>query len=339
MRISETSISATGWLIKRFLWALLITMAVSIGQAYFRVSGVFLIGFQGMATGALIGWLVGRLGRQDPGVYWAFNQRCWLGVSMAVAYMIIHLVTLSILNAGPVDTPLYWLGEIMQGFQKEEFASSGRFQAIQGKMEGGWWVCMNILDAGLFWFLFIALCVVGVCPDAREDEADAIDEPNEATEEAILPSHSHIAFYGLLLVLAGISIAGGLYWQSISGPEPQTTYSAGIAAMKQYEGQWRFVTGQGLFPNDEEARSFTITPLSRDGLLLKGVTGNFTLSLTKEGQMFSGLLFLLRQTNASAQFSARVRFSPEHNTLTMAVVNFEIGGRRDIVLQGKRLGN
>jgi hypothetical protein len=97
---------------------------------------MFLIGFQGMAAGALIGWLTGRMGRTNPDVYWNFNQRCWLGVSTAVIFLITHLVTLSILNAGPVDTPLYWLGEVMQGFQKEEFAGAGRFQAIQGKMEG-----------------------------------------------------------------------------------------------------------------------------------------------------------------------------------------------------------
>ena len=136
MGLSDTGMTASGWMAKRVLPALLITVVVAVGLAFFRASGLFLIGFQGMAAGALIGWLTGRMGRTDPGAYWNFNQRCWLGVSTAVIFLITHLVTLSILNAGPVDTPLYWLGEVVQGFQEEEFAGAGRVQAIQGKMEG-----------------------------------------------------------------------------------------------------------------------------------------------------------------------------------------------------------
>ncbi len=337
MGLSNTGITASGWIAKRVLPALLIAVVVAVGLAFFRASGLFLIGFQGMAAGALIGWLTGRMGRTDPGAYWNFNQRCWLGISTAVIFLITHLVTLSILNAGPVDTPLYWLGEVIQGFQQEEFASAGYLQAIQGKMEGPWWIGMNLLDAWLFWFLFIALCVVGVCPDKTEDEADSVERPEE--QGAVLPSHSNAAFYALLLVIAGLAVAGGVYWQLSSGPGPQMSYSAGIAAMKQYEGSWRFAHGQGLFPDDEDARSFAITPLGRDGLLLKGVTENFTLSLTQDGPLFNGLLFMLGQSGAAGQYSARVRFSSERDTLTMAVVNFEMNGRRDIVLQGKRIRN
>jgi hypothetical protein len=196
---------------------------------------------------------------------------------------------------------------------------------------------MNVLDAGLFWFLFIALCVVGVCPDKTENNVDSIERSEE--EGAILSSRSHAASNALLLVLAGLTVTGGLYWQFSSGPGPQVSYSAGIATMKQYEGSWRFMNGQELFPDNEDSRSFTITPLGRDGLLLKGVTGNFTLSLSPDGPLFTGLLFMVGQSSTPGQYSARIRFSPGRDTLTMAVVNFEINGRRDIMLQGKRIEN
>jgi hypothetical protein len=349
MCISVAEMTAPAWAVKRFLPVLLVTAGVATGLAYFRASGVFLIGFQGMFAGGMLGWMAGRLGRKDPGAYWSFNQRCWLGVSMMVVYSVMHLVALSMLKAGPVDTPLYWIEEVMQGFQGEEFLSSGRFQVHEGKIEGGWWIFMNLLDAGLFWFLFIAFCVVGVCPDKAEEQEDSssteedlvspetnsVDEDEEAV--AMLQPCSNVAFYAMLSVLAGVLICGGLYWKMVNGPPAQMTYSAGIAAMKKYEGQWEFKKGLGMLSEETEARSFTITALGRNGLLLKNVVDGYTLSLNQDGRLFSGLLFMTREGGRLGQFSARVQFTPQRNHLTMSVVNFEVGGRRDIVLEADKL--
>jgi hypothetical protein len=347
----ETILTMTtmGWVVKRFVPVLLITAGVAVGLAFFRVSEVFLIGLQGMFAGGLIGWLAGRLGRRDPGAYWSFQQRCWLGMGMMMVYATTHLVTLSVLKAGPVDTPLYWLGEVVQGFQEESFASAGRFQSYQGKIESGWWIFMNALDAGLFWFLFIAFCVMGVCPDRNPaataspqsgqalpesdvDPDDACDAPGDIPQ----PS-SKAAFYAMVFVLAGLGAAGVLYRQFMNEPQSQMTYSEELAALKKYEGQWRFKEGRRLLPEDADARSFTIMPLGFGSLSLKGDTGNFTLSLNQDGRAFSGLLFMMRESGGMGQFSARVKFAPDGKALTLSVTNFEIGGRRDIVLEAEKV--
>jgi hypothetical protein len=39
----------------------------------------------------------------------------------------------------------------------------------------------------------------------------------------------------------------------------------------------------------------------------------------------------------AGQFSARVKFAPDGNSLTMSVVHFQIGGRDDIVLEVENL--
>ena len=337
------------WVIKRFLPVLLMTIGTAVGLAFFRASEVFLIGLQGMLAGGLLGWIAGRFGRKDPAAAWSFQQRCWLGVSMTVVYVASHLVALSWLKAGPVDTPLYWLGEVVRGFQEESFVSTGRFQGYQGKIEGGWWIVMTVVDAGLFWFLFIVLCVVGVCPD-RKIESDAssgaVENPPQDIVDwtqkrdangALIEAKSRTAFFATLFVLAGLSVAGGFYWQFANGAQPEMTFSSGIAAMKQYEGQWRFREGRGLFPDDADARSFTITPLGFGSLSLKGVTSNFMLSLNQDGRNFRGLLFMTRESGGVGQFSARVRFAPDGNMLTMSVVHFQIGGRRDLVLEAEKI--
>lgn len=347
---SETmKTAALSWVIKRFAPVLFITIGIAIGLAYFRASQVFLIGLQGMLTGGVLGWIAGRLGRRDPGEYWSFQQRCWLGMSMTVVYMASHLVALSILNAGPVDTPLYWLGEVIRGFQEERFVSTGRFQGYQGTIEGGWWIVMAIVDAGLFWFLFIVLCIVGVCPDRKvENDAPASTTENSPPDVvdwthkrdangALIETKSRTAFASTLFVLVGLVVTGVIYQQYFNEPLPEMTYSEGFAAMKQYEGQWRFKDGRELFNDDADGRTFTITPLGFGGLSLKGVTGYFTLSLNQDGRNFSGLLFRTRETGSTGQFSARVRFAPDGNTLTMSVVNFQIGGRRDIVLEAEKI--
>jgi hypothetical protein len=57
MCISIAEMTAPAWAVKRFLPVLLVTAGVATGLAYFRASGVFLIGFQGMfAGGCLVGW-------------------------------------------------------------------------------------------------------------------------------------------------------------------------------------------------------------------------------------------------------------------------------------------
>ncbi|MCF7974912.1 MAG: hypothetical protein K9N55_13920 [Phycisphaerae bacterium] len=345
----RSTMTPMNWAVKRFLPVLLITVGVAVGLAFLRASQVFLIGLQGMFAGGLIGWLAGRLGRRDSGVYWTFPQRCWLGVSMMLIYVVTHLVTLSILNAGPVDTPLYWLGEVVQGFQEEGFASAGRFQSYQGKIESGWWVFMNALDAGLFWFLFIAFCVMGVCPDRNPAATDASQSGQALPERdvdsgeaygdpgATLQPGSKAAFYAMVFVLAGLGVAGVLYRQFMNAPQSRMTYSEELAALTQYEGQWRFKEGRRLLPDDADARSFTIMPLGFGSLSLKGDTGNFTLSLNQDGRAFSGLLFMMRESGGMGQFSARIKFAPDGNSLTMSVTNFEIGGRRDIVLEAKKI--
>ncbi|MBN2314575.1 MAG: hypothetical protein JXM79_11645 [Sedimentisphaerales bacterium] len=349
---SETmKMAGISWVLKRFLPVLLITLGASIGLAFFRASQVFLIGLQGMLAGGVLGWIAGRIGRKDPGVYWSFQQRCWLGVSVTVVYLAAHLVALSWLKAGPVDTPLYWLGEVVRGFHEEHFVSTGRFQGYQGKIEGGWWVVMTVVDAGLFWFLFIALCVVGVCPDRKAENnapSGAVENPPpdvvDWTQEhdangALIEPKSRTAFFSMLFVIVGLAVSGGLYWQFADGAQPEMTFSSGIAAMKQYEGLWRFKKGRGLFHDDADARSFTIMALGFGSLSLKGATGNFMLSLDQDGRNFRGLLFMTRQTGGIGQFSVRVRFAPNGNTLTMSVVNFQIGGRRDIVLEAEKISD
>ena len=143
--------------------------------------------------------------------------------------------------------------------------------------------------------------------------------------------------FGVFLVLAGLVTGGVLYGQFVNGPQEEMTFSSGLAAMQQYEGQWRFKQGRGLFPEDTEARSFTVMPLGFGSLSLKGETGNFMLSLNQDGHQFKGLLFMKRESGGLGQFSVRVRFAPDGNSLTMSVVNFQIGGRKDIVLEAEKL--
>jgi hypothetical protein len=61
------------------------------------------------------------------------------------------------------------------------------------------------------------------------------------------------------------------------------------------------------------------------------------LSLNQDGRAFSGLLFMMRESGGMGQFSARVKFAPDGKALTLSLTNFEIGGRRDIVLEAEKV--
>ena len=122
-------------------------------------------------------------------------------------YSLVQLVTLSTLKAGPVDMPLYWLGEIVEGFQKAPFVSAGRFQGQHGMLEGGWWIFMNVLDTSLFCFLCVVSCMVAVYPD-KELEADSPLQPQK---------NAHATLVGLGITIRGFMLAGAGYWWYVQG--------------------------------------------------------------------------------------------------------------------------
>jgi hypothetical protein len=327
--------TTAGWMTRRFLPAALFAAVFAGGLSFVRAWHFFLVGFQGMLAGGVVGWISGCMGRNDPEAYWTFGQRCWLGVSMMIIYSFSGLLVLSILNAGPIDPPLYWLGEVLDGFRQEEFVGTGHVQAYHGEITGAWWVFLNLVDAGLFGFLFIALCRVGLAPDKDENSGT---EENEIMGSSLVKPEpgSHAAFHAMFALLGLLLAAVCLNWALERSMETDPAVSSGFMAWEKYEGTWRFAEGKGIFSETESVKSFKVMPLGMNSLALTGLDGGFHLTLNPDGRLFRGLLYRKSKNGRLRMSPVRVRFSPDGKTMIMVVTRYEIGGRRDVVFEAER---
>ncbi len=168
------------------------TLLVGAGGAVsglIRGIGLFLPGLAGLAGGALLGWLAGRIARGDPEENDSFGLRVGLALGTAALWATAGAVTVSLMKAGPGDGPLGWLSGVLSGHGGELFYGFSRnsFQSVSGLLAGAWWIGFAALDSLLFAALFLVSYGAGVSPDENELEGEEEDEGggSEAEQAAI----------------------------------------------------------------------------------------------------------------------------------------------------------
>jgi hypothetical protein len=169
------------WLLKRILPAVILTALAGFIAGVARAFIGFVPGIQGMILGGVLGAIIGRLGRNDPERYWRFGIRIGMALVFPLICFLPHLVGLAIPHALAGDPT--WLIDVLTGYAKEPFAGlaglPGNRHVVSGGLEDLGWILFNLVDLGLFAFLFLAGLTLGYFPsekktaDADEGEASA----------------------------------------------------------------------------------------------------------------------------------------------------------------------
>lgn len=318
------------WIRSRFVPAMLVAaVAGALLGALRGWLGFSLFGIQGMVAGGLIGYATGRLGRSDPGRYWIFAQRVWLALAAAVAFVVPHLAVTSLVHAGPIDPPLYWLGEVVDGFLKEPFLSIKRGGSASGEVDGGWWVAFTVVDSALLAFTHLAGCVMALSGTAALEP-----DPPAAGVAGPVRTARNGALGLIVLVAAGAAAYAVAPWESRTDP-----YStANIARITRLAGEWRILDGQGIFADTEGERRFTLKVAGFNTLVgTSAEPGVYEISVDNEGEDFRGQLRHARH-EGFAGLPTYFRMRPSANDAQLIMVFAQYGGgRRDVTVVAARV--
>ena len=269
--------SSADWIRARLLPLLALALAAGVLAAWARSEIGFTAGLQGMALGAVLGWVTGRLARRDPAPFWSFSQRLWTAADMLAVFAVAHLVALSVLRSGDGGDPLSWLGGVISGGRREFFASMGGMRgyhhAVSGELSGGWWLFLNAVDLALMYFLMITGQMLGLTPGDRE-------VGDECAARRAFP------FLAVLLVAAPLSWRVAALRLEIRSRE---------AASAVLAGDWELEGWDGLVgPSAAERRFALFMPHDRMNDL-GGVSKSerkWFLLLSRAGIRFDGTLAL-----------------------------------------------
>jgi hypothetical protein len=286
--------------------------------------GFSMFGIQALLAGGLLGYGAGRPGRRDPGRFWTFSQRIWLALSTAVVFIVAHLIAASAAHAGPIDAPLYWLGEVADGSLREPFLSVKRGGSASGVVTGGWWIAFTILDVALLAFTHIAGSVMAL-------SGGAALEPDET---APVGTARNACLAVVALVAVGATAYAAAPWQE--RPDPYST--ANIARISRLSGAWRIADGQGVFADSEGERQFTLKVAGFNALTgTSAEPGLYELSLDNEGEDFRGRLRHSRHEGfAGLPMYFRMRPSSDDAQLIMVFDVYSGGGRRAVTVVATR---
>ena len=253
--LDNHGITGGQWIRTRFVPIVLgaVIVGALLGMARGAMNAVF-FGIQGMLVGGGGGYLATRFGRSDPDRFWLIGQRFWLGVGVILAFTTANLVAASAAHAGPIDTPLYWLTEVVDGFVREPFLSVTRTWSASGAMTGTWWIIFTVVDAALLLFLFVGGSAAGLGdaerPAAPESPARTSSARNAAVAVAVL-------------IAAGAALYAYAPWRQQENP-----YSLENAKrIRQLAGQWKMDGGHGVFADTDEELRFSLKAVGYNTLV------------------------------------------------------------------------
>jgi len=253
--LDNHGITGGQWIRTRFVPIVLgaVIVGALLGMARGAMNAVF-FGIQGMLVGGGGGYLATRFGRSDPERFWLIGQRFWLGVGVILAFTTANLVAASAAHAGPIDTPLYWLTEVVDGFVREPFLSVTRTWSASGAMTGTWWIIFTVVDAALLLFLFVGGSAAGLGdaerPAAPESPARTSSARNAAVAVAVL-------------IAAGAALYAYAPWRQQENP-----YSLENAKrIRQLAGQWKMDGGHGVFADTDEELRFSLKAVGYNTLV------------------------------------------------------------------------
>jgi len=117
----------------------------------------FHVGIQGMILGTFCGAITGRLLVQSPTAISTLGKRVRLALLLAVLYMVGQWMGISL--SLPDMDPGFLLRSLLEGDLREVVTgfSAHSFSGFMEPVSSGWWVFFNLLDAGLFTFLAMAM--------------------------------------------------------------------------------------------------------------------------------------------------------------------------------------
>jgi hypothetical protein len=313
------------WTRRRFIPVVLAAGALGVLLGFAREAlDMSVVGIQGMAVGGALGYLAARLGKTDPDLFWTFGQRLWFGLAVTLSFAASNVVATSLAHAGPIDTPLYWLTEVVNGLQREPFLSITRTGAATGALEGGWWIAFATLDAALLMFLFTAISVIG--------SGGGADAPAGFAASPSTSARSGALGVVVLLVLCAVLYA--------YPPGQRTVNPYSIQNLKKLQGlagEWRLEDGAGVFANTDEELRFTLKVAGFN--MLSGNSagpGRYRLSLDDTGDIYRGMLVRGGDRSGRIPQYFRMRPSPDGSRLTMVFTVFGMGGRRDVTMTARR---
>jgi len=280
--------TATRWLISRLVPAILLVAAGGILAGLFRSTMTFLPGIAGMAAGGVLGWLTGRLAREDPGEIMGFGLRAGLALGAGVLFETLGAVTVSILHTRPGEAPLRWLSGVLDGHRGEPFFGISHYslQSVSGRLDGGWWLGFVVLDLLLFAALFLVSHGAGSSPDEEvleDDEGPDAPETLEPEPEPPLPAApatSRIPGGALVFgIFVGLSMAALIVTQQVWSARSAPAYGPQAhEAAAELAGPWVFGQEASFLGSGSTGRRFTLSRGPRGDLAGRGGSG-FLLTL------------------------------------------------------------
>jgi len=117
----------------------------------------FHVGIQGMVLGAFCGAILGRLLVGSPTAIGSLGKRVGFAALLALIYLLGQWTGFS-LTLPDLD-PGFLLRSLLEGDLREVVTgfSVHSFSGFMEPVSSGWWIFFNLLDAGLFTFLAMAL--------------------------------------------------------------------------------------------------------------------------------------------------------------------------------------
>jgi len=168
MKPSRGTVAKSGvwaWFIRRAVPLVALAVAVGAAAGWFRWVVGFIPGFQGMFIGGVLAWMAGRWAKRADAAHWGPGRRFRLWLMMSLSCGLTTIAIVSLLHAPLSTAPLDWLYDVTQGFAAEEFLGAGVYNTIEGKLNGGWWIALNVLD--LVFLFSLGILILGVVVEKR----------------------------------------------------------------------------------------------------------------------------------------------------------------------------
>jgi len=303
------------WIVSRFLPLVLLAALVGLAAGFFRSWGGFVPGLQGMFLGGLIGYLAGRFGRRDPEILWAFNQRLWLSLSLALVCVSLQTLTVGAIAAGD---PLAWLGDVLSGSSREFFIGyKWRFttlgdRVVSGNLSGFWWMVFSAVELGLMAFLCLAFTIIGLSPDkgdGDEEEPGETAEDVETREAATPVTRVGCACFALLVLLILAALGGTLAYSLIT----DSSLFEGVRRerLQAYNGEWRIEGMDEVLAGENRLMLYAVTDRILTGVI--GRKKDYVVNLQEKNGLPAGELM----TPSGSPVSLRLEIAEGGQSLTI----------------------
>jgi hypothetical protein len=266
-----TELSTAGWMVKRWLPAMVLAVVFGAAVGVFRGVVAFVPGIQGMLALGVLGYAVGRLGRGDPERFWSFGQRIWIALGCALVLGVVQVLVVSVLKAGPYDSAFEWLGNVVDGQLVEGGAGLSRSgPAARGhalRLSGGSWVFFTLLDVLLGAFVFVATTIGGLgarraaeevagpalCPgcgrpvaaEGRYCAGCGRELPPSESAPADRGSRAALALFVVLLAFCGLSVGAFWLWDRQAN-QTEVLSLDNLHRNQRLIGGWELSGGDGL---------------------------------------------------------------------------------------------